>query len=219
MTRLELSSKTREDLRKSETKRIRREGGIPATVYGKGIESQTIMIESENLAQLLKTPGGRLSLIDLKIDGKGSKAHPVMIQTIQRDPISNQVLHVDFHRVSMNEPVHAQVPITLMGDAPGAKMGGILEQVTRELDVKALPDRIPTRIDVDISALELGESVHVSDVQLGEGVEVVGPTPETIIAVVRMPIVHIEEVAAPAGEEAAAEGAGEAPAAEAGEES
>lgn len=220
MTRLQLSSKLRTDFRKSETKKLRREGEIPATVYARGDESQAIAIPIEEMAQILKTPGGRLSLIDLKIDGKESKTHPVMIQVIQREPISKKIVHVDFHRVSMNEPVHAKVPVILVGVAPGLKQGGILEQITHELDIRALPDHIPTHIDIDVSSLELGQAIHVSDVAIPEDAELLGPAAESIVASLRMPTIHVEEVA-PAAEEAeeaeGAEGAekpAEAPAAE-----
>jgi len=216
MSRLQLSSKTRRDFRKSETKKLRREEQIPATVYGRGEESKAIAIPAAEFVRILKTPGGRLSLIDLKVDGKASKAHPVLIQAIQRDPISNKVLHVDFHRVSMNEPVTASVPVFLFGEAPGIKQGGILEQVTRELEVRALPDHIPTHIDVDVSSLEVGDAVHVGEVQVAEGIEMLGPLAENIVAAVRMPVVHIEEVA-PEVEEEAAEAAPEAPAGAGGE--
>lgn len=109
MTRLQLSARSRQSLLKSYTKKLRREGKIPATVYGKDFESKPIEIEVEELEQILKSPGGRLALIDLKVDGKTSKAHPVLIQEIQRNPITKKIIHVDFHRVSLNEPVHASV--------------------------------------------------------------------------------------------------------------
>lgn len=222
MTRLQLSSKTREDFRKSQTKKLRREGQIPATVYGRGDESKAIAIEFDDFVRILKTPGGRLSLIDLKVDGRGEKSHPVMIQEIQRHPITKKVLHVDFHRVSLDEPVNATIPITLVGDAPGTKQGGILEQFTHELEVRALPERIPTHVDVDISHLELGQSIHVSEVQLPDDVDLLGPVPENVVAVCRLPIVHIEEVEEVEEIEGVEEGAeaAEAPAEEeAGEES
>jgi len=203
MTRLQLSSKTREDLRKSTTKRLRQEGLIPATVYGKNEKSRAIAVPVDEFTQILRTPGGRLSLIDLKIDGKGVKAHPVLIQEIQRDPITKQVIHIDFHRVSMKEPVVATVPVVLVGEAPGTKQGGILEQFTNDLHVRALPDHIPTHIGVDVSHLGLGETVHVGDIKLPDGVELVDAKLDNVVATVRLPIVKLEvapevEKAAPA---------------------
>ena len=195
--RLHLESKVRTDFRKSETKQLRREGGVPATVYGKGIEPVSLAVNALDMAGILKTEGGRLSLIDLKVDGKTQKAHPVMIQEIQRDPITYQILHIDFHRISMNEPVHASVPIVLRGEAPGIKQGGILEQMTRELEMKALPDHVPSHIDVDVSHLELGQHISVGDLIVPEDAEVLGPQPDIVVASVRLPHVHVEEVAVP----------------------
>lgn len=200
MARLQLDAQTRQNLLKSYTKKLRREEKIPATLYGKGQDSRSIEVSTRDLEGILKTPGGRLALIDLKVDGKSSKAHPVMIQEMQRDPISKKILHIDFHWVSLDEPVHANVPIVLIGEAPGVKQGGIVEQFTRELDVRALPDHIPSHIDVDVSNLELGQAIHVSEVIVPEDVEVLGPVPENVVATVRMPVVHVEEVA-PAPEE------------------
>ncbi|HET6452984.1 MAG TPA: 50S ribosomal protein L25/general stress protein Ctc [Armatimonadota bacterium] len=194
--RLKLDSKVRTDFRKSETKKLRREGSVPATVYGKGIDPVSLAVNSLDMIGILKTEGGRLALIDLKVDGKTQKAHPVMIQEMQRDPITRNILHVDFHRVSMDEPVHASVPIVLRGDAPGVKTGGILEQFTRDLEVKALPDHIPSHIDVDVSRLELGNHVLVGELIVPEDIEVLGPQPDIVVASVRLPHVHVEEVEA-----------------------
>jgi len=208
MARPELRAETRKDLRKSHTKKLRREGKVLATVYGKGVDSRSIQLGLDDFARQLKTPGGRLALIDLKIDGKSTKSHPAMIQEIQRDAITNKVLHVDFHRVSLDEPVTAAVPITLSGEAPGQKQGGMCEQFTNELQVKALPDKIPSHIDVDVSTLELGDSIHVNELNVPDDVEVLGPPGENVVATVRLPVVHVEEVV-PEVEEAAEEAAPE----------
>jgi large subunit ribosomal protein L25 len=192
MNRLQLSAQTRDDLRKSTTKRLRREGYIPATVYGKNEESKAIAVPADKLTQILKTPGGRLSLIDLEIDGKSANGRPVLIQEIQRHPITKQILHIDFHRVSLDEPVVATVPVVLVGEAPGTEQGGILEQFTHELHVRALPDRLPTHIDVDVSHLGLGDTLHVEDIKLPEGVELVDAKLDNVVATVRLPVVHLE---------------------------
>lgn len=207
--RLELKAEKREDFRKSYTKKLRNEGKVPATLYGKGIESRALQVELDDMVQLLKTPGGRLALIDLKIGGKSEKGHPAMIQDIQREPIGKKIRHVDFHRISMNEPVTATVPITLVGTAPGQAEGGIVEQPLSDLHIKALPDKIPSHVDVDISGLGLGQTLHVSDVQAPEGAEIVGPPADNVVVTVRLPHVRVE--AAPETEEV--EGEAEAPAA------
>lgn len=203
--RLALQAETRNDFRKSYTKKLRNDGKIPATVYGRGLESKSLQLALDDMVQLLRTPGGRLALIDLKVDGKAEKAHPVMIQAIQREPIGKKIRHVDFHRISMDEPVTALVPITLVGEAVGQAEGGVVEQPTSDLHIKALPDRIPTHVDVDITPLALGDSVHVRDIQLAEGVEIVAPPPESVIVMVRLPHVRVEAV--PEVEEVAEEAA------------
>jgi large subunit ribosomal protein L25 len=190
--RLSLQAETRKDLSKSYTKKLRNSGKIPATLYGKGITSKSIELELNDMVQLLRTPGGRLSLIDLKVDGKAEKAHPVMIQAIQRELVGKKIKHVDFHRISMNEPVTATVPVTLVGEAPGQGQGGIVELFTSELHVKALPDKIPTHIDVDISSMNVGDSIHVGDLVIPEGAEVTGPPAENVVVMVRMPHVRVE---------------------------
>lgn len=198
MSRLELNSQPRTDFRKSQTKKLRREGGVPATVYGRGDDPVSLAIMDEEFTKILKTPGGRLSLIDLKIAGDEDKVklEPVMIQAIQRDPITKKVVHVDLHRVRMDTLVTARVPIQLVGEAAGVKLAGILEHFVREIEVKALPGKVPTHINVDVTALELGEIIHVGDVELPEGVELAGTAIEGVVATVRMPIVRDEEAAA-----------------------
>lgn len=216
--RLSLQAETRKDFRKSYTKKLRNDGKIPATLYGKGVQSKSIELSLEDMVQLLKTPGGRLALIDLKVDGKLEKGHPAMIQDIQREPVGKKIRHVDFHRISMDEPVQASIPISIIGIAPGIAAGGVTEQPVSEVTVKALPDKIPSHIDVDISHLELGDAVHVGDLQIPEGVEILAPPAESMIVSVKLPHVHVEEVApVEEAEEGAepAEGAEEAPAAEA----
>lgn len=216
--RLSLQAETRKDFRKSYTKKLRNDGKIPATLYGKGVQSKSIELSLEDMVQLLKTPGGRLALIDLKVDGKLEKGHPAMIQEIQREPVGKKIRHVDFHRISMDEPVQASIPISIIGIAPGIAAGGVTEQPVSEVTVKALPDKIPSHIDVDISHLELGDAVHVGDLQIPEGIEILAPPAESMIISVKLPHVRVEEVApVEEAEEGAepAEGAEEAPAAEA----
>jgi large subunit ribosomal protein L25 len=152
------------------------------------------------MSELLRVPGGRLSIVDLKLD---STTYPVMMQEIQRTPISKEILHVDFHRIKMDEPVHARVPIVLTGEAAGLKLGGIVEHATSFLDIKTLPANIPTHIDVDVSALELNQTIHVADLKLPEGVEVLAPAADTVVAAVRIPAAAVSE--ATAAEAAAAE--------------
>jgi large subunit ribosomal protein L25 len=197
MARMQLSSKTRTDFRKSVTKQLRRDGAIPATVYGKDVEPVSISVPLEEFNVLLKTPGGRLSIIELQVEGaKSKKPLTVMIQEVQRDPLTKGVIHLDLHQVKMDVEVTAHIPIRLIGEAPGIKMGGILEHFVREIDIKALPDRVPSHIDVDVSGLDLGDAIHVSDIALPEGAELIHTSSESVIATCRQPLVRTEEAVA-----------------------
>ncbi|MHB1456228.1 MAG: 50S ribosomal protein L25 [Armatimonadota bacterium] len=205
MRRLSLSSTERTDLKKSATVKIRNGGSLPATVYGKGV-SKSLAVKISDFDDILRTPGGRLSLIDLTIDGGVAEALPVMIQAIQKNPVTGKVVHVDFHRVDLKEAVHASVPLTVIGEAPGVKLSGILETPLSFIEIKALPDAIPSHINIDISHLELGDKILVSEIVVPEGVEVIGPSPETLAVVIHLPYMRNDEpevVKEAAAEEAA----------------
>lgn len=197
MARMQLSSKTRTDFRKSVTKQLRRDGAIPGTVYGKDVEPISVSVPLDEFNLLLKTPGGRLSIIELQVEGaKSKKPLTVMIQEVQRDPISKGVIHLDLHQVKMDVEVTAHVPVRLIGEAPGIKLGGILEHFVREVELKALPDHIPSHIDVDVSGLNLDDAIHVRDIAFPEGVELTHTSPESVVATCRQPIVRAEETVA-----------------------
>ncbi len=195
MSRMQLTTIERTDFRKSVTKQLRRDGHIPATMYGRELEPMSLALPAEELGVILKTPGGRLSIIDIKVEGaKSKKATTVMIQDLQRDPITKGIVHVDLHVVRMDEMVHNRVPVQLIGEAPGVKLGGILEHVVREIEIQAYPEAMPTHLVVDISHLNMGDSIHVSEVTLPEGAEILHTSSEGVVATVRLPIVRTEEV-------------------------
>ncbi|MHB1001597.1 MAG: 50S ribosomal protein L25 [Armatimonadota bacterium] len=200
MDRIKLEARVRDNTGKSANKKIRMQGGIPATVYGKG-DSQSISLKFSDFIEVLRIPGGRLSVIDMNIGDVDASETPVMIQSIQRDPVTDRIIHVDFQRIIADEPVNAEVPLVLIGEAPGTKQAGILEQLTTNINIKSLPDDVPTHIDVDISHLELGDKVYVRDLKVPENVEVIGPSPETLAVAIHMPNIRVEGVSA--GEESA----------------
>lgn len=191
MAKLDLLAKERPDTRKSTTKKLRAQGEIPATLYGKGL-TKSISVKESDLMNLLRNPEGRHSLIDLHIDGTDEHL-PVIIQAIQKNPLNQKVIHVDFRHVSLEEKVLTSVPIRIVGEAPGVELGGVLQQELNELEIKAFPDSIPPHIDVDVSHLNIGDKVYVSDIQLPEGVELVGPSEDTIVASVLQPSIQVEE--------------------------
>lgn len=175
----------------------RREGLVPAVVYGQSKEATSILVEARQLQALLRHHG---SLINLKIDGEAVDAGlGALLKETQRDPISRQVLSVDLQWVSLTEAVEVHVPVTLTGTAPGvARDGGSLDQVMHEILVSCLPGDIPDHIEVDLSNLEIGHSIHVADLTPPAGVTIMSSAEDVIVTITR-PVraeeleVHLEE--------------------------
>ncbi|WP_010279392.1 50S ribosomal protein L25/general stress protein Ctc [Paenibacillus senegalensis] len=197
--------KDRPDLTKSQKKQMRAEGFVPASVYGKSIDNVSVSVNQKDIFQILKTnPNG---VIQLTLPYE-NQSHPVMIQHVQRDPISGELLHVDFHKIQMDEPVRSMVPIEIVGEAAGVKEGGVLQVQAHELEVKCLPDRIPSSLQLDVTNLEIGGNLTVADISVQDGVEVLSDANEVVVTLL-----------APQKNEEAEDGAGEAEApAEAAEE-
>jgi large subunit ribosomal protein L25 len=223
-TRPKLTVAPRELFGSRATRRLRREGFVPGVVYGHGGEARPFQVPARELRHILSEGH---TLLDLELDG--SKAVPVVIKEQQHHPVRGDVLHVDCLEVRLDEEIQAEVPIELEGadQAPGVREGGVLEHVTREVTVEALPTEIPERITVDVSEMEISDTINLDSVTMPSGVKLMAEEPEEItIATLSPPRVEeepepeVEEEAelvgegeeAPEGEEAAeAEGEGEAP--------
>lgn len=213
---------SRRDVTGKKVRFLRREGVIPANLYGPGIESVPLQAETAVLKRLLLKVG-RDALISLKVDGD-KKPRMVMLRDIQRDPLTGNLLHIDLFQVEMTHKVRADVPILFVGEAPAAKSSRVMliESLT-ELHVEALPADLPPHIEVDLSALEeIDQAIHVRDIAAGDGVEVL-TDPDQVIArvmeskveVIEEVVEEVEEVEAEEEEEAAAEKAAAGPEAEA----
>jgi large subunit ribosomal protein L25 len=207
-----LSAEQRSATGKGANRKLRVAGQIPAVIYGKGRDTQSVALDPKALASLLHaSDAGLNTLIDLSVAGR---TDTVLVKELQRHPVSGSYLHVDFFQVDLTQTITVSVPIHLVGKARGVEFGGILDHPLRELEVECLPRAIPESIEVDVSGLEVGDSIHVSDLRLPEGVEVM-TDPELPVASVVLPAA--EEEATPTetvveGEEAAGEGAEGAPA-------
>ncbi|GIP41357.1 50S ribosomal protein L25 [Paenibacillus sp. J31TS4] len=162
-----LQVEERNRLTKSERKQLRDKGYIPGSVYGKSVGSASVAVSKKQLAELFKQSAHGVIQLSLPTGG----TQPVMIQDIQRHPLSGEYLHIDFHQISMDQPVKSMVPVELTGEPKGVKEGGILQVQAHEVEVKCLPDKLPSALSIDVSNLEVGESVLVSGIQLPEGVE------------------------------------------------
>ncbi len=181
-------------------KKLRREGLLPANVYGKGIKSQSLQVKLADFQTVYKEVG-ETGLIDLKVDGK---ALPVLIKNLQMDYTANMPLHADFYQVNLKEKVKAMVPIELVGEAKAVtEKIGVLLQTLSEVEVEALPDKLPESIEVNIEHLaEVGDGINISDVKAPEGVEILN---EAGVGVVRIGEPAKEEPVEAPAEEAGSE--------------
>ena len=204
MERPLLRAEIREETGKGSARTLRVKGRIPAVFYGPRSKTIPLSVDSKELATTLQTEAGENVLIDLDIlKGNRSNRKVVMIKDIQIDSLQGMTLHADFYEVAMDEMVTVEVPVHLVGKPEGTKMGGILEQIRRAIQIQCLPGDIPKSIDVDVSALNIGDSIHVQDIKV-EKAKILSDTNFTIATVVP-PVV--EEKVAEAVVVEAAEGA------------
>ena len=204
MERPILTAEIREGVGKEKAKKLRLKGLIPAIFYGPRSQTIPLVIDSKELAKVLQTEAGENVLIDLDIrKGAQSDRKVVMVKDIQIDTLQMIALHTDFYEVAMDEMVTVEVPVHLVGKPEGTKVGGILDQIRRVIQIQCLPGNIPKSIDVDVSLLKIGDSIHVQDIQV-EKAKIISETNFTIATVVP-PVVEEKVVEAVAPE--AAEGA------------
>ena len=227
-----LQVEEREERGSRAVRRLRRSGYVPGVIYGGGDGGcQSFKVGTRELRQVLVDGS---ALIDLEVAGK---KRPVIVKDQQLHPVREEVMHIDLLEVRLDEKIQTTVGVELEGveDAPGAKEGGVIEHVTRELSIEALPTAIPERILVDVSGMEAAATMHLSEVPVPEGVEFLDDPEETIIATVTIPTEIVEPeieeetelvgeaaeavAGAPEGEEGAAPAEGEAASEGGGEES
>jgi len=197
----------RETLGSAESRRLRKTGMVPGVLYGSG-EPVAIAVQERELRRALTGAAGLHSILDVEIDGKG-KTHASILKDFQVDPVRGGVTHVDLQEVRLDRPISASVSVHLVGgdDAPGVREGGVLSQVLREVNVEALPLEVPEHIEVDVSELEIGATLRISDLVAPEGTKLLDD-PESVVATITAPTKEIVEE--PTEEElAAAEAEGE----------
>jgi large subunit ribosomal protein L25 len=218
MAEQKLVADTREGTGKGIARKLRASGRVPAVLYGRGMDPVSISVDSRELIHLFHTGAGTNVLVDLVVDGD---AHLAMAREIQRDHIKGRFVHVDFLAVSRDEKITISVPVRLVGESAGVKAGGVLEHHLWEVQVESLPTDVPEAIEADVSELEIGSSLKVSDLVAPPGATILTGLDESVVAV-QQPQARIElEEAAEAeeGEAAAEEGEGGAEPAEAPAES
>ena len=193
MTAVALAAQSRTETGKGVARSLRRQALTPAVFYGAEIDPIALTLQAGDLEKLIHTGAGENILIDLNIeDGKSTQSHRAMIKEIQTDPVKRNILHVDLYAVSMDKKISVEVPITLTGTAVGVSEGGILQQTTRTLEVSCLPDRIPEAFELEVTDLAIGDSLHVSNLEIPEGIDVLVEEQLTIASVV--PPTAVEEI-------------------------
>ena len=201
MQTIELSAKKRDMGSKGTLRLLRQSGQIPAIIYGGEKEPFSLSVEAKPFFQLLKAHGVNI-LLKLKVD---SSADTVLVKEVQRDPISRQLIHVDFQRISLTEKIEVSVPLHIQGEAPGVKLsGGILEHILREVRARCLPTDIPAALSVDVSQLEINQGLRIKDIVLPQGVEVL-TDPEQLVVNIVAPSILEEPAAGPAAGPASTE--------------
>ena len=202
MQQVRLEAQKRETSGKGAARDMRRAGHIPAILYGRKNEVIPIRIEERGFKDFLQNYGEN-AFINLEIADHGTEN--VMVREIQRDPVSNQLLHTDLLRISMDEPITSAASIILVGSAPGIQEGGILEFPHRQLTLRCLPTLLPEEIEVDINGLEIDDRLSVEDISLPEGIEVLDDPNTRVVAVVP-PRIEEEEPEVEEGAEEEIEG-------------
>ncbi len=210
MEKVVLSAEQREGKGKGPARRLRQKGLIPAVVYGRKGEPKHLSLDPATLLKAIENPHKFNTLLTLKVSGGESF---VLFKDYQVDPVTRRLLHADFLEVSLDEPVKVEVPVAIVGKAVGTAEGGILSVATHDITVRALPTKIPLKIEVDVTELKIGASIHISELKAPEGCTFVYQA-DIVIAFVAIP--EKEEVVAvaavvPGAEGAAAPAAGAAP--------
>lgn len=213
---LDARLRTDDEIGTRPSRRLRRTGYVPATVYGRGNEPRNVAVEYKSLFRAISTDAGLNALINLEIDGAGTEL--TMARVIERHPTRDEIRHVDFLVISKTEAVSTEVPITLVGEAVGVSNGGILDQVLYALPISALPTEVPQSIEVDVTDLDIGDTIAVAELIVPAGVEVTADAEQAVVNVLAQRIAEEAEEEAVEGEEEGAEAAEDEEAAEAGSE-
>ncbi len=212
MQLITLKTQLRKTGRKAYNAQTRAEDNLPAVVYGDSKDALAIAVDRTEIEKMLKVEGGTHAVVQLECDDAPEHSSPALLKAVQRHPVKDHVLHVDFLRIRLDQRIETQVAVVLTGRSKGVIEGGVIDQQIREVEVECLALDAPQHLEVDISHLEMGDSVHVSDLVVPDNVTIL-TDPEVAIASVHMP-----RVVKTAEEEAAEAEAAEAEAAEAEDE-
>jgi len=226
MKEIPISARRREGTGKGVARRERMASRIPGVVYGPEIDPVSVSVDERDMRAAMKASAGVFVIFNLDVDGKVEK---VIMRDLQRDPVTTKITHIDFHAIALDKPLSTSIPIVFKGVPVGVKTdGGIMQTTMRELDISCLPQDVPDQLELDVTELGIGDSIHVRDVELGE-VRILAPEQRTIVVIAAPTVVKEtvteegeegEELEGEAAEGEGAEGAaeGEEAKAEGGEE-
>jgi large subunit ribosomal protein L25 len=184
--RIKLEVKPREARGSAESRRLRAAGRIPGVLYGGGKNPHPFTVQERDLRRVLTGDHGLHAILDVVFDGQKT-AHHAVLKEYQLDPVRTRLLHIDLHEVRLDQPIQAQVVVDLVGESEGVKEGGVLTQVTREVNVEALPMEVPDKLELDISPMVIGDSMRVADLRVPQGVTLLDDPEETVLATVTPP--------------------------------
>jgi large subunit ribosomal protein L25 len=181
---LELKAKIRKTSGTKYAKNLRRNGEIPAVLYGRNTDSFLLKIDYDTIENLIKKTASSRILVNLLIQKEeGALTKPAILKELQTHPVSQSYLHADFYEIDMNRKIKAKVKVTTFGTSKGIEMGGMLNMIRHELEILCLPMDIPDAIEIDISELDIGDSVHVNDITVNDNVEIIADVNFTVIAI------------------------------------
>ncbi|MBA2568222.1 MAG: 50S ribosomal protein L25 [Actinobacteria bacterium] len=189
--RIKLEVKEREGSGSADSRRLRREGLIPGVLYGRGKPPHAFTVPERELRRVLSGDSGLHAILDVVLAGQKT-THPSVLKDYQQHVPSGRLSHIDLHEVRLDQPIQAQVSVMLVGEAAGVKEGGVLSQVTREINVEALPMEIPDHLELDVSGMAIGDSLRLVDLPAQEGVSYLDDPEETVLASVQVPAAIVE---------------------------
>jgi len=196
MEEIRISAETRKERGKGPARKLRGKGTIPAVLYGRDVEPVALSISSKDW-RMLETKARMNAVIKMEVrDGASRQERPVMIKDVQKEPVANTVLHVDFLQISMERAVQVEVPIHLVGQPVGFVKGGVVEQHLRTAMIESLPGQIPEKIDVDISNLDIGDSIHIHEISI-PGIKLLDPPDVAVVGLTPPEAEEKVEVAVP----------------------
>ncbi|HUA36991.1 MAG TPA: 50S ribosomal protein L25 [Candidatus Sulfopaludibacter sp.] len=206
MKSVPLKAYPRTQLRRGGVKKLRDTGRVPAIIYGRQAKPQNLEINAKEIGDLIHHSASENLLVDLSVENDARARRLALVQEVQHHPLDGKVLHVDLHEVAENEKVIVHVPLETVGEAAGVKTGGgVLEHILFKLKVRALPKDLPEQIVIDVSHLELGKAIHLGEIKVPAGVELIGDKNIPVVTVA-IPRTEEEEAAATATPEAVAAG-------------